>query len=149
MVRDILVLHLRTGRSRDRGAYGNGAYGPCRRQREERRELLEIWVRNNPTLGAKGELPDGLSFGTDAVTIRNTNQSKDYKRLKKQFRRVQARCNKDVTAEELEERHIAEQLKYAEQGLESELREEGERRRRRDEYTNAPFPRSVLHVPRI
>ena len=104
---------LRTGRER---AYGNGAYGPCRGQREERRKQFEIWVRDNTDegFGAKGELPDGLSFGKGGST------TAIYQRQNKQFRRALGRCNKDMTGKELEERHIAEQLNHAEQELECE-----------------------------
>ena len=99
---------LRTGRA---SAYGKG--GPNRVQREEHRKQFEIWVRADPE-GGKGELPDGLSFEKGGST------TAIYQRLNKQYRRVLALRNKDMTAEELEERHCAEGLKYAEQELECE-----------------------------
>ena len=92
-------------------AYGKG--GPSRGQREEHRKQFEVWVRDHPE-GGKGELPPGLSFDKGGSTTAT------YKRLNKQYRRVLGRCNKEVTAEELEERHCAEGLKYAEQELECE-----------------------------
>ena len=81
------------------------------------KKRFEQWVRDSddPKLGAKGDLPDGLSFGKGGSTTAT------YQRLNKQYRRSLVReREKDVTAKELEERHIAEQLKYAEQELECE-----------------------------
>jgi len=107
-----LSRDLRTG---DRAYY----YQSCAdswREREERRKQFEIWVRNNTKegMGAKGALPDGLSFGKGGTT------SKIYQRLNRQFLRALGRRNKDMTEKELHDRHIAEELKYAERELECE-----------------------------
>ena len=99
------------GEDRETSAYGKG--GPSRVQREEHRKQFEVWVRAHPE-GGKGELPPELSFDKGGSTTAT------YKRLNKQYRRVLGRCNKEVTAEELEGRNSAERLKYAEQALECE-----------------------------